>query len=636
MSHPAKRNPTWARIHYIADRLLGLGTLTQVGLLGLITVLVVASAVAFLVVSGITPDGVHGFDLREAIWTTLAHLFDGGTMGNDPPDWEFRLVTLFVTVTGLLLVSALIGLLTTGLVDKTEELRRGRTFVMEQDHTLILGWSPSVFTILTELAIAHEGDPRSRVVILADKDKVEMEQEIRTKVADLRRTKVICRTGQPIDLDDLAIVNPDDARAIIVLAPEGEDADTHVLKTILAITNNPTRKAGRYHIVAELRDPKKREVAVLVGGDELEIVLSSEVVTRLTVQTCFQSGLSIVYTELFDFAGDEIYLKGEPALVGKSFGEALLAYETCAVIGIRRDDGRIMLNPPMDTQIGRGDQLFAITEDLAHFQLRGRPRFDEAAIRAGERPSKLGPRRTLILAWNRRAPAIIREMDYYVPEGSEVTVVADVPEPEGDLAALQPLLQNQTVSFWPGDTTDFTTLDSLDIWSYQHVIVLGYTELLGQQEADARTLVTLLYLRTIAERTGAKVNIVSEMLDIRNRELAKVTRVDDFIVSNNIISLMLAQVSENKHLNAVFTDLLDTQGQEIYLKPASDYVALGAPIDFYTVVEAARRRGEVAIGHRLMAPEARRGSMDGVSLNPVKTSRTTYDEADRIIVIAED
>ncbi len=133
------------------------------------------------------------------------------------------------------------------------------------------------------------------------------------------------------------------------------------------------------------------------------------------------------------------------------------------------------------------------------------------------------------------------------------------------------------------------------------MIVLGGGDAAGQQEADARTLVTLLYLRTIAERTGAKVNIVSEMLDIRNRELARVTKVDDFIVSNNIISLMLAQVSENKHLNAVFSDLLDTQGQEIYLKPAADYVETGKPVNFYTITEAARRRGEVAIGYRLIA-----------------------------------
>ena len=38
------------------------------------------------------------------------------------------------------------------------------------------------------------------------------------------------------------------------------------------------------------------------------------------------------------------------------------------------------------------------------------------------------------------------------------------------------------------------------------------------------------------------------MLDVRNRELAEVTQADDFIVSDKLVSLMLAQVSENKDL----------------------------------------------------------------------------------------
>ena len=50
------------------------------------------------------------------------------------------------------------------------------------------------------------------------------------------------------------------------------------------------------------------------------------------------------------------------------------------------------------------------------------------------------------------------------------------------------------------------------------------------------------------------------MLDLRNRELAEVTQADDFIVSDQLISLMLAQVAENKHLNAVFADLFDPRG----------------------------------------------------------------------------
>ena len=90
--------------------------------------------------------------------------------------------------------------------------------------------------------------------------------------------------------------------------------------------------------------------------------------------------------------------------------------------------------------------------------------------------------------------------------------------------------------------------------------------------------------------------MVSEMVDVRNRELAEVTRADDFVVSNKLVSLMLAQASENERLSAIFDDLLDEAGSEIYMRPIEDYIAIDREATFYTLTEAARRRGEVAIG----------------------------------------
>ena len=48
---------------------------------------------------------------------------------------------------------------------------------------------------------------------------------------------------------------------------------------------------------------------------------------------------------------DEIYFKEEPGLAGKTFGEALLAYEDSALIGLRFEGSRVQLNPPMATRI---------------------------------------------------------------------------------------------------------------------------------------------------------------------------------------------------------------------------------------------------------------------------------------------
>jgi len=126
------------------------------------------------------------------------------------------------------------------------------------------------------------------------------------------------------------------------------------------------------------------------------------------------------------------------------------------------------------------------------------------------------------------------------------------------------------------------------------------------------------------------------MLDTRNRALAEVTQADDFIVSDKLVSLLLAQVSENKALNAVFTDLFDPDGSEIYLKLASNYVHLGQPMNFYTVVEAARQRNEVAIGYRIDAQSDDASKAYGVVINPNKSDTITFSEWDRIIVLAEE
>ena len=196
-------------------------------------------------------------------------------------------------------------------------------------------------------------------------------------------------------------------------------------------------------------------------------------------------------------------------------------------------------------------------------------------------------------------------------------------------------LKAQRINLRAGDSTDRATLDSLGVESFDHIIVLCYDSL-DRSRADARTLITLLHLRDIAARLDRDFSIVSEMLDLRDRALAEVARADDFIVSDRLISLMIAQVAESKHLNAVFGDLLDPEGSEIYLKPAGDYVALGEAVPFLAVIEAARRRGEVAFGYRTAAVAEDAASGYGVSVNPPKAAPVTFAAADRIVVLAED
>jgi len=125
------------------------------------------------------------------------------------------------------------------------------------------------------------------------------------------------------------------------------------------------------------------------------------------------------------------------------------------------------------------------------------------------------------------------------------------------------------------------------------------------------------------------------MLDLRNRELAEATQVDDFIVSEHLISLMMAQLSENAELFDVFADIFDPEGAAIYLKPVSDYVTPDTSVDFYTVAEAARRRGETPLGYRITSEASNAGRAYGVHTNPKKSEVVTFSPDDKVIVIAE-
>lgn len=618
------------RFRYWFDNVMAKGTIAVMGLLGLATAVFIALVALVVIIFGLFPIADGHEDTQsffELLWGNLMRTLDPGTMGGDQ-GWGFRAAMLVVTIGGLIMVASLIGIISGAFDSKVEELRKGRSRVLESNHTLILGWSQKVLPIVSELCIANESRSRPVIVILADRDKVEMEDEIKAQLPRGTRTRVIVRRGDPMDLGDLELGNPHTARSIILLAPEGsEDPDSIVIKMALALTNNPRRGPRALDIVGELQEARNLEAATLVGRNEVSWILARDLISRITVQTCRQSGLSGVYTDLLDFAGDEIYFAEEPKLIGATFFDAQLSFPDSCVMGIVSGE-TVQLNPDPATVLNAEDRLIHLAADDSAIRLAS-PGVPDDSVVSVEADEDHRPERTLVLGFNSDFRTIMRELNEYVAKGSITTVVADIDPPE-----FLPR-ENMTVNFVRGDTTSRGVLEGLDVPSFDHIIVLAYKNLGDNQRADAKTLVTLLHLREIGDRAGAPLNIVSEMLDDRNREIAEVTKADDFIVSDKLISLALSQLSENRQLSKVFDILFDSDGSEVYLKPAGRYIRPGESVDFYSVLEAARRRGETAIGYRVAEHAFDSSKNYGVRLNPLKTDRLAFAPADRIIVLAE-
>lgn len=637
------------RFHYAFDALMARGAWALI-VWHLIIALAAVLAVSLLVVAADeVPLGADGaaIGFPALLWVTLMHAIDPGTLTGDEGSHGWQALMMAATIGGILLVGSLVAVLVASVSLRFDALRRGHSRVLEHGHTLILGWSRQIFTLVSELATANESRRGGCIVIFADHDKLWMEEELRAKLRGTGRTRVVVRTGDPTDPGVLEIVAPEHARSIIVLAPENARDDTQVVRALLAVGRTHPEPGRRQHVVTEIRDPRNIAVAHLTGERRIEVLEVGDLVAKIAVQTCLQSGLSIVYEELLGFAGDELYFVDAAPLVGQPFARALHQFTDCTLMGLRSADGRVQLMPAMDRIIAAGERLILVAADDDRCAVRPWSGTIDDSLIVPPAPTARVPDRTLLLGWNSRVPAIVRGIAAYVVPGSTLRVVSSDPGAAATLAELAVGLPHLNLEHRPGDISDRRVLDEQDPRAWHHVMVLPDDRIEAATEADAQVLVALLHLRDLAANAnsgltpalGANLparpfSIVSEMRDVRSRDLAEVARADDFIISDRFIGLLLAQLAEDADLAAVFADLFDPEGAEIYLRPAASYVVTGRELDMHTLVESAARRGEVLIGVRIARPGPDLPA-HGVLVNPRKTTRLTLAPADQVIVLAE-
>ena len=69
--------------------------------------------------------------------------------------------------------------------------------MLESGHTLILGWSDKMLNMIDQLCLANESAGGKAIVILAERDKQDMEEDIHKHTYNLRGSRVLCRCFVP-------------------------------------------------------------------------------------------------------------------------------------------------------------------------------------------------------------------------------------------------------------------------------------------------------------------------------------------------------------------------------------------------------------------------------------------------------
>lgn len=626
------------KVRYQVDRFLSWSPIARfVGLFGLSFILVFTCAVFAKLVMPAPEEPGETFDLFEALWWAMTRVADAGTMGDDKGTLV-RFVATMATLSGVGVVALLIGLVSSTIGDKIEDLRKGRSPVIDEKHTLILGYNEKVFAILRELREANSNQAHAAIVILSETDKEEVENAVRERMGDMRSTRVVVRQGSPFSVHDLRKVGAGRARSIIILAAEevgdGDDAqDMSAIKSLLALRRIPGA-LSKNHAVVELLDASRRTVVEQLGAGGVEVVAMAETLSRMMVQTARQNGLAAVYRDLLTYEGSEFYFTPVGPLAGKEYRDAQWATKDAVVCGVRRAEAGkaavCTLNPPEDFSLLEGDELLVIAEDDDSFSLNAthEPTVPEGFTGATATARK--PERLLVCGMSPKLGDMLREFDNYVLPGSEAWLMPGQDKDAFTVFIKEQVggLKNLKLKYVEGDPTVPEALKRVASPDFAVAMVVADTSR-AADEADARTVISVLLLRDLFRAfKDKKPRIISEILDPRTKDLLEQDYGADFVVSAEMTSMLLAQVSERRELNAVFADLFDSDGNEIYLKRAACYALLGYTTPWLTVQKVARTRGEVAIGYL---------KLGGTPLiNPKQDEAVVFAEEDRIIVIAED
>ncbi|WVZ19375.1 hypothetical protein V8G54_006697 [Vigna mungo] len=392
-------------------------------------VLLVATLLLILL-GGLALFGVTTEDLAHCLWLSWTYVADSGNHASSQGIGP-RLVAISISFGGMLIFAMMLGLVSDAISEKFDSLRKGKSEVVEQNHTLILGWSDKLGSLLNQLAIANESLGGGTVVVMAERDKEEMELDIAKMEFGFKGTSVICRSGSPLILADLKKVSVSKARAIIVLAEDGnaDQSDARALRTVLSLTG--VKEGLRGHIVVELSDLDNEVLVKLVGGDLVETVVAHDVIGRLMIQCARQPGLAQIWEDILGFENCEFYIKRWPQLEGMQFEDVLISFPAAIPCGIKvaTYGGKIILNPDDSYVLQEGDEILVIAEDDDTYAPASLP-----TVWRGSLPKDFvypkSPERILFCGWRRDMEDMIMVLDASLAHGSELWMFNDVPEKE--------------------------------------------------------------------------------------------------------------------------------------------------------------------------------------------------------------